>query len=99
MAEPSEPRREKTSPAPPETPAPPPPFPIMSGGSEMEVAPVSNWSPETDPNPVPRLVRARELGPDPAGPAEEPPPSPPESLREPAPGDPPPRPTFWKFGS
>ncbi|HEU5180101.1 MAG TPA: hypothetical protein VFW45_04880 [Candidatus Polarisedimenticolia bacterium] len=39
----------------------------------LEFAPISIWSPEDDPDPVPRLVRAAELGPDP-NPAEPPPP-------------------------
>jgi len=38
---------------------------------EIEYAPVSDWSPDTDPDPVPRIVRAPELGPDPSGRAEE----------------------------
>jgi hypothetical protein len=48
---------------PPELPAPAAPE------KETEYAPLSNWSPETDPEPVPRIVRAAELGPDPAAPA------------------------------
>ena len=31
----------------------------------LEFAPISSWSPDDDPDPVPRLVRAAELGPDP----------------------------------
>jgi hypothetical protein len=36
-----------------------------SGKQELEIAPISSWSPEEDPDPVPRLVRAPELGPTP----------------------------------
>jgi hypothetical protein len=43
---------------PPELPAPAAPE------KETEYAPISDWSPETDPDPVPRIVRAAELGPD-----------------------------------
>jgi len=37
---------------------------------ETEYAPISDWSPEEDPEPVPRLIRAPELGPCPS-PREE----------------------------
>lgn len=64
------PRRERTSSAPLE--ARPIPIHSFPGPEEKEVeyAPISDWSPEKDPDPVPRLVRAPEL--DPASPAEEP---------------------------
>jgi hypothetical protein len=55
------PRSEKSSPA--------PAGPLASSAPreapqerEIEYAPISDWSPEKDPDPVPRLVRARELG-------------------------------------
>jgi len=38
---------------------------------EVEYAPVTDWTPDQDPDPVPRIVRAAELGPDPSGTAEE----------------------------
>jgi len=65
------PRRERISSAPPDvrpvTAAP------ASGREEKEVeyAQVTDWSPDKDPDPVPRIVRAPELGPDPSGRAEE----------------------------
>jgi hypothetical protein len=65
------PRREKTSAAPPDVrPAAVAP---VSGREEKEVeyASVTDWSPDKDPDPVPRLVRAPELGPVPSGRAEE----------------------------
>ena len=40
------------------------------GRQELEFAPISSWSPDEEPNPVPRLVRAPELGP-PSSPLEE----------------------------
>ena len=52
------PARERVSPAPIEMRPDPPP----SLGNEIEFASVSDWSPEKDPDPVPRLVRAPELG-------------------------------------
>jgi hypothetical protein len=33
---------------------------------DLEFAPISSWSPDEEPDPVPRLVRAPELGPSPA---------------------------------
>jgi hypothetical protein len=45
------------------------PMPVREEEKEMEYASVTDWSPEADPDPVPRIVRAPELGPDPAGPA------------------------------
>jgi hypothetical protein len=79
---------------------------------EMEPAPISDWSPERDPDPVPRLVRAPELGGDAAvGDGTEPDapplqPHPAASLAAsesptPAPEEAtvePPRPSFWRFG-
>jgi hypothetical protein len=55
--------------------------PPVARSEPLEFAPISSWSPELDPDPVPRLVRAAELGPDPDAvtPAVE--------LREPAPED------------
>ena len=47
------------------------PMPVREEAKEVECAPVTDWSPEADPDPVPRIVRAPELGPDPAGPAEK----------------------------
>ena len=43
----------------------PVPDTTAAGSQELEIAPVSSWSPEEDPDPVPRLVRAPELGPAP----------------------------------
>jgi len=63
------PRRERTSSAPLE--ARPIPVHSVPGHEEKEVeyAPISDWSPEMDPDPVPRLVRAPEL--EPAPPSSE----------------------------
>jgi len=47
------------------------PMPIREEAKEMEYAPVTDWSPDADPEPVPRIVRAPELDPAPTGPAEE----------------------------
>ena len=38
---------------------------------EVEYAPISDWSPDRDPDPVPRIVRAPELGPDPSSREEQ----------------------------
>jgi hypothetical protein len=38
----------------------------LVGKQELEFAPISSWSPDEEPDPVPRLVRAPELGPSPA---------------------------------
>ena len=46
--------------------------PPVVNSEPLEFAPISSWSPEEDPDPVPRLVRAPELGPDP-NPVEPPP--------------------------
>lgn len=79
----------------------------------LEMAPISDWSPESDPDPVPRIVRAPELGPEPeAGLKEEQPAEEPRAVREVLSGtalspaaekmqalEPPPfRPSFWRFG-
>ncbi len=47
--------------------------PPATRSEPLEFAPISSWSPEDEPDPVPRLVRAAELGPDP-NPVEPPPP-------------------------
>ncbi len=64
--------RERSSSAPPDArPADILPIPDREE-KEVEYAAVSDWSPEQDPDPVPRLVRAPELGPSPSpGAAEE----------------------------
>ena len=40
-------------------------------GKETEYASITDWSPDQDPDPVPRIVRAPELGPDPSSRMEE----------------------------
>jgi hypothetical protein len=83
----------------------------MSGTQELEFAPISDWSPEKEPDPVPRLVRAPELGPTPEWveepseplpgipqPVESPPVKVAAPRVEPAPIVPAPRASFWKFG-
>jgi len=56
-------RRERASPVPVEM--PPHPGERASGEKrEVEFAPVSNWSPEEDPDPIPRLVRTGDLHPE-----------------------------------
>ena len=75
----------------------------------LEMAPISDWSPESDPDPVPRIVRAPELGPEPetgipeAGIQDEPPGEEPPAVREVLSGtafsSPPFRPSFWRFGN
>jgi len=52
-------QKERHSPAPPLT--KPFPGPETTKKADIEFAPVSDWSPEKDPDPVPRLVRAPEL--------------------------------------
>jgi len=65
------PPRERTSSAPADAqPAAIAPAPGREE-KEVEYAPISDWSPDKDPDPVPRIVRAPELGPDPSGRAEE----------------------------
>ncbi|MCI0657748.1 MAG: hypothetical protein L0170_11845 [Acidobacteria bacterium] len=82
-----------------------------AGSQELEIAPISSWSPDKDPNPVPRLVRAPELGPAPlvldevpAPWIEEPVPIQGSASKglsprvEPAPVKPGAKDSFWKFG-
>src|SRR5262245_1901781 len=89
----------------------PVPDTAMAGRQELEFAPISNWSPDEEPNPVPRLVRAPELGPAPSQLEEAPAPwieeplpverSAPKELAprvEPAPVKPGAKDSFWKFG-
>ena len=89
----------------------PPAGPGAEPRAEIEPAPISDWSPDRDPDPVPRLIRAPELGEDStpgdgmeleARPAEPDPPapSPASETRTPAPDAAldPPRPSFWSFG-
>ena len=54
---------------------------------ELEFAPISSWSPDEEPDPVPRLVRAPELGPSPVTSEKAPElgPSPAASEQAPAP--------------
>jgi len=78
-------------------------------GTEMlEFAPISDWSPDREPDPVPRLIRAVELGPEPAPPhlpalssqapvATEILPLP-ESFERADPVAENPRRSFWRFG-
>jgi len=92
----------------------PVPDTVVPEKQELEFAPISDWSPEADPNPVPRLVRAPELGPaspptldshSPAPWIEEPPPieASPSTIQpapkvESAPVVAVERGSFWKFG-
>ena len=65
------PRRESVSSAPPDV-RPVTAVPASDREEkEVEYAQVTDWSPDKDPDPVPRIVRAPELGPDPSGRAEE----------------------------
>jgi hypothetical protein len=87
------------------------PPPEATERPELEFAPISDWSPDKEPDPVPRLVRAPELSPttewveEPSAPeAEAPLPvttSPAIKLApkiEPAPAAIDPKASFWKFG-
>jgi len=89
----------------------PPASPGIEPRDGIEPAPISDWSPDRDPDPVPRLVRAPELGGEPAPcdgtalearPVEpQPSASQPASEEHTTPSeaavDPPP-PSFWSFG-
>jgi hypothetical protein len=90
--------------------APPPSAgPGAATRDEIDPAPVSDWSPDRDPDPVPRLVRAPELGGDstpgagtelearplePRSPATSPAPEAPKPVADLDPT----RPSFWRFG-
>ncbi len=88
----------------------PVPDATVAGRPELEFAAISNWSPDEEPNPVPRLVRAPELGPAPPQVEEIPAPRiedplpvevPRQELTprvEPSPVKPSAMASFWKFG-
>lgn len=99
--------RERTSPAAFE---PVPIAEVVAPPAEpLEFAPVSDWSPEVEPDPVPRIVRAPELGPDPVRPerptapvVDAQAPARTSAAKTPAPEVGPvsdgPKKSFWRFG-